>query len=49
LQVEDALRDSARTRLLYDDTYHMNGAAHAIIGRALYGKIWPLLTEGSGR
>jgi len=49
LRVRDALVEGARKGVLYDETYHINEQAHAIIGRALYQKVNPMLTQPSPR
>ena len=45
LRIKDALAARAETSVLFDDTYHINEEAHAIIAKALYEKVKPMLTE----
>jgi hypothetical protein len=45
--VKGALRERAKTAVLYDETYHLTEAAHAVIGMDLYEKVKPIVLSGA--
>ena len=47
--VRDALTAGAKKGVLYDETYHINETAHAIIARTIYEKVKPMVTEPLGQ
>jgi lysophospholipase L1-like esterase len=46
LDVKGALREKAKTGVLYDETYHLKEAAHSVIGMELYEKVKPIVLSG---
>ena len=49
LRMEGALREAARAGVLYDETYHINEKAHAVIGHALHERILPMVRPAGPR
>jgi hypothetical protein len=49
LRLEGVLREAAKAGVLYDDTYHINDRAHALIAQALHDRILPLVRAAGAR
>ena len=49
LGVREALTAGAKQGVLYDETYHINETAHAIIARTIYEKVRPMVAEPLGQ
>lgn len=46
LDVRGVLREKAKAGVLYDATYHLTETAHAVIGKALYEVVKPIVQSG---
>jgi len=49
LRVDGAMREAAKAGVLYDETYHINVKAHAVIARALHERVLPLILAAGPR